>query len=93
MTYGTHEVVHHHGRPWRAALLGAVTFTALAFLFWASAAAQAMPEATPTWITSFTPEEGMRRLVMGLILSAIVGMLAVGGASVIAQRLRSGARR
>ena len=58
---------------WKAALIGAVIFAMACFLFWATAAAHALPAGSPAMIRSFTPSAGIGRLVAGLLLMALLG--------------------
>jgi glycerol uptake facilitator-like aquaporin len=58
---------------WLSALAGAVLAAILALVFWATAAAQALPPQTPEMIRSFTPEQGVAALMSGLLWSAGFG--------------------
>jgi hypothetical protein len=67
---------------WKAALVGALVFAAACLLFWATAAARALPVDSPALIRSFTPAAGIGRLVTGLFWTALFGatlaLLAAG---------------
>lgn len=68
---------------WKAALIGAVAFAAACLLFWASAAASALPADSPAFIRTFTPAAGLGRLVSALFWTALLGAavaLLVAGA-------------
>ena len=69
---------YHHQRPvglWRAALIGATIITVLCFVFWATAAANALPTGMPDSIRTFTPAAGVKRLVAGLLWTGLIGAI------------------
>jgi hypothetical protein len=57
----------------RTALKGAALAAFACLLFWATAAANALPEGAPDFVRSFTPAHGVQRLALGLLLSMLVG--------------------
>ena len=83
---------HHLARPGRMALTGAALFVVLSLLFWATAAAQALPPETPAWVQQFTPDAGLERLTLGLAWSAIAGAIlgVLVSVAAIALRRRAG---
>jgi ascorbate-specific PTS system EIIC-type component UlaA len=62
---------------WRSALVGAFLAAMLCLIFWATAAAQALPAYAPGWIRTFQPAAGMARLVEGIFWTGL------GGAAVL----------
>lgn len=92
MASSTFHPGHHLASPGRMALAGAVLFIVLSLLFWATAAAQALPPETPAWVQQFTPDAGLERLTLGLAWSAIAGAILGVLVSAAAIGLRRRAR-
>lgn len=65
----------HPARPGRAALIGATTLSLVCVVFWATAAAHALPAGSPEFIRTFTPAAGLSRLVVGVFWTALIGAL------------------
>ena len=58
---------------WKAALIGALVFALACLMFWATAAARALPVGSPAFIRSFSPVAGIGQLVGGLFWTALLG--------------------
>ena len=77
---------------WRAATFGALVAAALCLLFWATAAANALPLETPSFVRTFTPAAGLARLAAGLSGVAVLGALLSLLLAAACNFMRSGAR-
>jgi hypothetical protein len=72
-------LTRRRGANWRTAVKGAVLAAFACLCFWATAAANVLPQSAPDFVRSFTPAHGVQRLALGLLLS----MLAGGGLAAI----------
>jgi 4-amino-4-deoxy-L-arabinose transferase-like glycosyltransferase len=88
------ETTLAHPRPinlTHAALIGAIALAVCCLMFWASAAAQALPGQVPSWVRTFTPAAGLTRLALGLFWTATAGALlavVLAGATNLVRRAR-----